>query len=396
MSDGRARLSLAVSRLAIPFRQRFAHASAARDETQALLVTVSREGLEGVGEGCPREYVTGEDLETAEAFIGRHRSAWMRDVTTPAALAEWAATHAGEIDASPAAWCAVELACLDLFGRERGQSVEHLLGVAPVSGRYRYTAVVGDSDGAVFAATVARYRQAGFDDFKIKLSGDLERDREKVAVLREVGVEAARVRADANNLWRGAAEAARHVESLGTTFAGIEEPVAVGRLDGLREVARRTGSRMILDESLVRGAQLDALAADPQAWIVNVRVSKMGGLRRSLDVVARARALGIAVIVGAQVGETSVLTRAALPVATAAGPALVGQEGAFGTWLLEHDICDSPLMFGTGGVLDADALGLAARPGLGITRSGNSASFQGPRARSCGSGRGTGRGARRT
>ncbi len=92
----------------------------------------------------------------------------------------------------------------------------------------------------------------------------------------------------------------------------------------------------------------------------------MGGVLRSLAVVEAARAAGIGVIVGAQVGETSLLTRAALAVAHAAGPILVAQEGAFGTLLLTRDVCDPPLMFGAGGRLAvADHPRLLA-PGLGI------------------------------
>ena len=74
-------------------------------------------------------------------------------------------------------------------------------------------------------------------------------------------------------------------------------------------------------------------------------------------------------IVGAQVGETSLLTRAALTVARAAGDLLVGQEGAFGTLLLERDVCDPPLMFGKAGVLDiADYPSLASGAGFGFQR----------------------------
>ena len=71
-------------------------------------------------------------------------------------------------------------------------------------------------------------------------------------------------------------------------------------------------------------------------------------------------------IVGAQVGETSLLTRAGLTVAHAAGDALVAQEGAFGTFLLERDVCDPPLMFGAGGVLDVSAHPMLAGSGLGL------------------------------
>ena len=358
--------ALAFYRVAIPFRQRFKHGSAERTHTQAVWVEVKRDGVMGVGEGCPREYVTGESLETAERFLMAHRRTWESDFDTLDDMTMWIEQNDSVVDANPAAWCAVELAYLDLFGRERGQSVEELLDIPPVRGSFRYTAVVGDSDGETFADIVGRYQQMGFADFKLKLSGDMDRDREKLALIRKCEVPENHVRVDANNLWVDPEEAVRHLTALDFAFFGIEEPVAVGQLDALREVHRRTGCRIILDESFVRAHQLELLLPDPESWILNVRVSKMGGVVRSLDVLARAGKLGLPVIVGAQVGETSLLTRAGLLAAAAAGESLVGQEGAFGTFLLERDVCEPPLMFGPGGALDADALGLASRPGLGI------------------------------
>ena len=72
------------------------------------------------------------------------------------------------------------------------------------------------------------------------------------------------------------------------------------------------------------------------------------------------------VIVGAQVGETSVLTRAGLTTAQAAGDGLLAQEGAFGVLLLAFDVAEPPLMFGPEGVLDADALEWSKKPGWGL------------------------------
>ena len=96
------------------------------------------------------------------------------------------------------------------------------------------------------------------------------------------------------------------------------------------------------------------------------RVSKMGGLLRSLATVDAARALGIGVIVGAHVGETSVLTRAALTVAAHAGHALVAQEGAFGTTLLRRDLVSPVLMFGRRAELEIATMLDPATPGLGL------------------------------
>jgi L-alanine-DL-glutamate epimerase-like enolase superfamily enzyme len=92
----------------------------------------------------------------------------------------------------------------------------------------------------------------------------------------------------------------------------------------------------------------------------------MGGLLRSLAVAQRCRERGIAMIVGAQVGETSLLTRAALIVAQAARDIVVAQEGAFGTMLLESDAVQPMLMFGAAGELDVNSLRLEELPGFGL------------------------------
>jgi L-alanine-DL-glutamate epimerase-like enolase superfamily enzyme len=276
------------------------------------------------------------------------------------------AANAREVDANPAAWCAIELAILDAFAREGHLTVERLLSLPELYGAFRYTAVLGDSSPQAFKATADEYCRFGFSDFKVKLSGDLERDRAKMAVMRDVAIESVRVRVDANNLWSDADEAILFLRSLDYPFFAIEEPLGPNQHNGMARVSDALDCPVVLDESLLRVEQLAALPGPSTRWLINVRVSKMGGILRSLRVVHAARDSAFGIIVGAQVGETSLLTRAALPVARAAGDALVAHEGAFGTRLLAHDVCDPPLMFGHGGLLDTAAFPTLRRPGFGI------------------------------
>ena len=102
-------------------------------------------------------------------------------------------------------------------------------------------------------------------------------------------------------------------------------------------------------------------------WLINLRISKMGGLLRALAIIESARKLGVGLIIGAQVGETSLLTRCGLTAAQAASDILVAQEGAFGTHLLEKDICNPPLMFAKAGLLDVVNHPNLSQPGLGFT-----------------------------
>jgi L-alanine-DL-glutamate epimerase-like enolase superfamily enzyme len=353
--------------LRIPFVVGFKHASAERHETSSVWVEVRHpNGPRGVGEGCPRPYVTGETLESAMAFLERHAGDATAAIGDVEAMRAWMLRHAPEIDANQAAWCALELAILDALARARGITVDALLGCSPLAPAYRYTAVLGDAEGKTFAAMANAYAAQGFRDFKVKVSGDHQRDTAKLHALAALDPRPARVRLDANNLWVDPADAIAALRSFSGALAGVEEPVGARQWAALARIADAIGAPIILDESVTGAADLDAVPEPASHWIVNVRVSKMGGLLRSLEVVSAARRRGLRIIVGAQVGETSVLTRAALTIATAAGDLLVAQEGAFGTHLLTADVCDPPLMFGHGGVLTWSDHPGSRLPGLGI------------------------------
>jgi len=343
--------------LDIAFRAQFSHAAAQRSATQTLWVEAcDRLGRVGCGESCPREYVTGETLAGARAFVVDHASLLARAIVNAETLSDWVSAHRAQLDRNPAAWAAVEMALLDLIGRCEGRSVDELLDLPPLSGHFRYSAVIGDGSHERFEAELNRYLQAGFQDFKIKLSGDRHRDTAKVHALRAAGAAIKRVRADANNLWSHADQAIEALTALDFPFVALEEPLRANDYDGMARVAQALDCAIVLDESLMRWDQIDVLSRWPVRWIVNVRVSKMGGVLRSLVMVEAIRAAGLRMVMGAHVGETSLLTRAALTIANAARDVLVAQEGAFGTYLLERDVIDPPIMFGAGGMLDASAL----------------------------------------
>lgn len=343
--------------LHIPFRQRFRHASAERDATSSLWVeAIGDDGQIGIGEACPRPYVTGETLDTARAFFASSQVEIVAEIRDAETLRTWVTAHARRIDMHPAAWCAIELALIDLFARQAGLTAEAWLGLPDTAGVFQYSAVLGDADPNALSATFTRYRDIGMTDFKLKLAGDLGRDREKLAVLKGAGAAVTRLRLDANNLWQDTTIAHNYLVALDAPAFAIEEPLASGLRTDLPALSRALNMAIILDESLCR---IDELADFPPGtrWIPNLRVSKLGGLLRTLALVDAARARGLPLIVGAQVGETSLLTRVALTVARAAGESLIAQEGAFGTLLLESDVCSPSLMFGHTGALRFESAG---------------------------------------
>ena len=350
----------------IPFKVVFRHSSAKRDRAENIIVVARSEcGRVGYGEGCPRSYVTGETLQSSAAFIQQHEETIIGKVQDIDGLKTWIDANRGAIDQNPAAFCAVELALLDLFGKIAERPIEDVLGIPRLSGIYRYSAVLGDAPYLAYWWQFRRYWGRGFRDFKVKVSGDPGRDRRKISAFRKKKDPALRVRLDANNLWNSAGDCISHINGLSYDFFAIEEPLQEGDLSGFKRVGEECQTKIILDESLLRPEQLDTLE-DANRWIVNLRVSKMGGVLRSIEVAREAEKRGIGIIVGAQVGETSILTRAALAVASVCRDAHVASEGAFGTYLLQRDLTSPSLMFGPGGELVSGNVLDPARPGLGL------------------------------
>jgi L-alanine-DL-glutamate epimerase-like enolase superfamily enzyme/pimeloyl-ACP methyl ester carboxylesterase len=345
------------SELRVPLKMTFRHASAARTHGESLWVEASRGAHRGYGEGCPRAYVTGETRASVSQWLG----AWQRPIQSDCvdldSLRAWATEHATNIDASPSAWCAIECALLDLFARERGQSVEVLLGLAPPGGPHVYSAVLGNDENWKTRFLIDQYCILGLTDFKVKLGGDLDADRQTLGSIAELtawhGVTNHRVRVDANNLWSEKPDCALdYLRALGSTLMGIEEPVRPRDVASHSQLSQGLGVPIILDESLCTMADLERYDDASGRFMANLKVSRVGGVLRALRLVDALRARGWAIIVGAHVGETSVLTRAAMLVAAAAGDRLLAQEGAFGSRLIEREPVRPSLRWGRRGVLD--------------------------------------------
>jgi muconate cycloisomerase len=80
----------------------------------------------------------------------------------------------------------------------------------------------------------------------------------------------------------------------------------------------------------------------------NIRLSKNAGISGSMAIAQLARQAGVKIQVGAQVGETGILSAAGRTFA-AHLPALAFAEGSFGTWLLAEDVTFENVAFGYGG-----------------------------------------------
>ncbi|MCK5311454.1 MAG: alpha/beta fold hydrolase [Desulfobacteraceae bacterium] len=350
-------IDISVYALESTLKRTIRHAAATRDAGESLWVKAERNGIVGYGEGCPRSYVAGDSLGSSIAWVKNNFSTQQIKFNGMEDVEQWGNENSAEIDKYPSAWCAVEMALLDIFAQEQGCMIEELLGIKNYKLRGYYTAVLGDDKTWKYTDLVDKYLIRGFTDFKIKLNGRLERDKQKLEILDSLctqhNVKDIRIRLDANNLWKGQCkEAIKHIKALGGQIFALEEPVGARDIIDISSACIETGLPIILDESLCTLNDLQQYENVHGNFIANIKVSRVGGLIRALRIIKILKNMGWSIIIGCHVGETSLLTRAGMVVASAAGENLIAHEGAFGDYLVEREPVEPMLKFSRFGALD--------------------------------------------
>jgi len=279
--------------LRLNLKTTFRHAAATRNEGESIWVRAERNGKVGYGEGCPRIYVTGDDINSSITWIKKNFSSGKIAFGTMTELKQWSEDNEKEIDNYPSAWCAIEMAMLDLLSREKGCTVEKILRLDDSKLCGRYTAVLGDNKKNEYTTLVTKYLRRGISDFKIKLSGKSEHDAEKLNILEELSMQhltkPVRIRLDANNLWKdNCGEAIKYIKKLGIErIFAVEEPVRAKNAEDISRFSTATGLSVILDESLCTISDLSLYKNITGEFIANIKVSKVGGLLRALKMIKK-------------------------------------------------------------------------------------------------------------
>jgi L-alanine-DL-glutamate epimerase-like enolase superfamily enzyme len=320
--------------LEIPFKVAFKHNSASRKVTSTLWVEISRAEHVGIGEGCPRSYVTGETEESCVAFISSRGESLLKIQDYPSLLV-WRESNISDIEKNPAAWCAIELAFLDLFAQESNQSINELIGETFLPSELTYSAILGDSSQGVWEKLCDWHFENKMSNFKLKLNGDVILDSDRINYILNKNSKS-EIRVDANNMWRSIEEGVAYLHKLPNNINGVEEPLHFPDWSGMNKLSQLLSCPVIFDEHVCSFFDLHKIEA-PHNKIVNLRVSKCGGLINSIAIGKKALELGMKVIVGAQVGETSALTRAGFLLSSALSHKVWAHEGAYGKLLLEDD-----------------------------------------------------------
>ena len=250
---------------------------------------------------------------------------------------------------------ALDIACWDILGQATGQPVCNLLG-----GRYGddfllYRAISQEAPEAM-AGKVAGYRAEGYRKFQLKVGGDPETDIERI---RAVSAQLQRgdvLIADANTGWL-MHQAARVVRAVKDIDVYIEQPCDT--FEECYSIRKMTDHPFVLDES-IDGLPILLRANSLQAMdVINIKISKFGGLTKARQARDLCVSLGIAMTIEDSWGG-DIITAAISHLAHSTPAELLFSSTDFNSYVTVSTANDAPQR-------NNGRLAASTAPGLGIT-----------------------------
>jgi len=250
------------------------------------------EGLTGWGEVCPLgpaylpAYARGARTgiaELAPQLLG----------ADPLALGQLNERMDSAMRGHPYVKSAIDMACWDLLGKASGLPVATLMGGHVAADFALYRAISQESP-AQMAKKIAGYRREGYHKFQLKVGGDPDTDIERI---RRAAAELSRgdvLIADANTGWTQHA-AIRVANAIRDIDVYIEQPCM--SYEECLAVRRHTDRPFVLDEVVDGIGMVVRGVADQAMDVINLKISKVGGLTRARQIRDLCVSLGIAMTI---------------------------------------------------------------------------------------------------
>jgi len=368
----------------LPFRVTFGHNLASRKSSSNILVKTTLETndnrvFQGYGESIPRDYVTGETVQSAYKAIETDFIPQLRQFQfeTPLQALAHLESFSGE---NNAAWCAVEISILDALAKASNMQLAYLLSLYDSSKMAKaiskdskspiktttiqsvvdYGGVVPFGPTPAIAALIMCYRAYGFKTVKLKMGRDFERGMFTLQMARKIMGSEATIRTDANCGWTVEETLFFSEKMRKYKVSSIEQPIDAENIAGLQRLTAEVPETIVADESLCTIDQAKLLISTRACDAFNIRLSKVGGVLASMQMADMAREAGLGCLMGAQVGESAILSAAARAFAAVKGP-FDNCEGSFNKLLLNEDLSNTNFGIAPGGIGQ-----LPTTPGIGV------------------------------
>ena len=342
--------------LKIPFKMNFTHAMASRAFSDSLVLKIKGQGKRGFGEAIVRDYVSGEIgknadlLKNAKEIIVRILEPLMgKDISWKEGK-EHLDSLVLESHELPLL-CAVETALLDIFCNNSGKDIYGLLKTKPLKQSIQYGGILPMLPLSAAEYFLDMYEKANIHNIRIKVGTDLDYNEEILKLSREKLGRDFDLRVDANASW--SLEMALNNLKLCRKYGifRVEEPFGRDKEEILFLIKdpESRDFQFVADESALTISDIEIMAKNRNYHMINLRLSKNGGLLKILKMAEIAEKGGLQYQVGCHVGETGILS-ALGRVAASILPKAVYVDGSYDSYLLSENITSENFSFGFGGV----------------------------------------------
>jgi L-alanine-DL-glutamate epimerase-like enolase superfamily enzyme len=288
-------MKLSYKKFDLPLKHVFTISRGSTTVQETLIVQLAADGKFGYGESTTNSFY-GATFDNMSSTIESVRSIVEGgSPDDPLALIAKLAASVPRAKYANFALNALDMAIHDLWGKLRGAPVYKLWGLS--------TDKIPSSDYTLGIDTpekmVAKLNEMpGWPVYKIKLG-----TADDLTIVRELRKHTdALFRVDANCGWTAeqTIEFAPVLKELGVEF--IEQPLPPEDVDGARRAFAKSALPLIADENCIVESDVDRCAGAFHG--INIKLTKCGGLAAARRMAARARELGLQVMVGCMTEST--------------------------------------------------------------------------------------------
>ncbi len=198
-----------------------------------------------------------------------------------------------ELKGHPYVKSPLDMAFWDILGKVAGLPVSTLLGGRRQDNVTLYRAIP-QRPAEQMASLVTKYKNEGYNRFQLKLGNDATEDIRRIKACRNVLEPSDVLVGDANTGWL-THDALRVVKAVEDVDVYIEQPCAT--FDECLIVRKKTSLPFVMDENVDSIEALMRVCREGAADVVNVKISKFGGLSKAKLAVDVCKEFGLAMTI---------------------------------------------------------------------------------------------------
>ena len=271
--------NIKVYKINIPLKEgsyKWAHGNLVEEFDTSIVVIETDENIIGVGEVCTlgssylpaySKGVRSGILEIGQNLIGKD----------PTNIGVINLEMEKKLKGHPYVKSPIDMACWDILGKYHKMPLWKLLG-GKYGDKVDLYRAISQEDSETMKSKVKEYKVEGYSKFQLKVGGNYEEDIERITSVSSLLNSDNTLIADANTGWKSY-EALKVIKKTANLDIYIEQPCET--YHDCLVVRKKTTNPFILDESIDSINNFLQAYNDGAMDIINLKISKLGGLFKS-------------------------------------------------------------------------------------------------------------------